>query len=122
MVFLKVTYGICAPFLVEAVPTKINFLLVKHAYQVVYTCLLALRIRPKSPYFFFFLFKDIHKDDYIAQMYHIVRQRQRTQYSKCTSHINGHYTKPYAYQVVYTCFLALRIRPKSPYLHQMIYF
>ena len=28
---------------------------------------------------YFFLFKDIHKDDYIAQMHHIVRQRQQTQ-------------------------------------------
>ncbi len=43
----------------------------------------------------FFLFKDIHNDDYIAQMNHIVRQRQHTQHSECTSHTNEDYTKTY---------------------------
>ena len=38
--------------------------------------------------FFLLLFKDIHKDDYIAQMHHIVRQRQHTQYSKCTKRVH----------------------------------
>ncbi len=47
--------------------------------------------------FLLFLLKDIHKDNYIARMNHIVRQRQHTQYSECTSHTNEPYTKPYQY-------------------------
>ncbi len=43
--------------------------------------------------FFYFLYKDIHKDDYIAQMNHIVRQRQHIPNTVSAHHIQMNITQ-----------------------------